>query len=105
MSDTDIVMFVDTYAIVLFFSVILLFGWLVWRHPKLFLTRSGYVGFHMLSLGIFIIYMYESGEYTNDEVHPLAKKLGVSITNRSVGIAVILGVLGYTIFKSVQMTA
>lgn len=98
-------MFVENYAVVLFFLVISIFGWLVYEHPKLFLTRSGYVGFHMLSLGIFIIYMYESGEYTNDEVHPIAKKLNLRVTNRTIGIIVILAVLCYTIFKSVEMTS
>lgn len=91
---------VDLYAVVLFWTVVSCFSYILIAHPRFFRKKSTNIGFHTLSLGVFIIYMYESGEYTNDEVHKVAKRLGVHITNRQVGITVLLAILMYTVFKT-----
>ena len=67
---------VKPYAIPGFWLVVFGFLLLIVRYPKFFINRPTYIGFHTLSLGVFIIYMYESGEYTNDDVHKIRKKTG-----------------------------
>ncbi len=94
----------ETYSLIGFWMVVFGFLYVQFAYPDFFVKRPAYIGFHTLSLGVFIIYMYESGEYTNDEVHKIAAKIGIRVTNRQVGIILLVLVLLYTVFKTYSVS-
>lgn len=96
---------VRPYAIVAFAAVCAIFTYILVKKPKFFNSRPAYIGFHTLSLGVFIIYLYESGEYTNDDPNKYAARLGLHISNRVIGICILLMVLTYTVFKTYQVVS
>lgn len=93
-----------TLLIISMICITYIFYLLFFHHKKSVIIRSDMLlYFNVLSLAIFVSYMYESPEYENDEPNKLAKHFYVDISNRNFGRILIVIMIVFYIYTCVDL--
>lgn len=93
-----------TLLIIMMICVTYIFYLLFFHHKKSVIIRSDMLlYFNVLSLAIFVSYMYESPEYGNDESNKLAKYFHVNISNRNFGRILIVIMIIFYVYTCIDL--
>ncbi len=93
-----------TKITILFIIITYVFYLLFFHHRNSIIIRSDMLlYFNVISLAIFIAYMYESPEYGNNKPNKLAKKVNINISNRNFGRILIIIMMVFYIYTCIDL--